>query len=123
MTNLHDRLTAQWQDVANLTLGLWLAASPWTLGYANEATAAWNAHAVGLVIAMLALAALWSCRRWQQWVNAALGLWLIISPSMLGFLPLHAAIWNQFFVGLPVAILAFWSGARIRDTGAIEART
>jgi hypothetical protein len=58
MSIVNDNLGAQWNDSGNLVLVLWLAVSPWALSYAFEATPAWNAHIVGLVIAVAAFTAL-----------------------------------------------------------------
>ena len=80
MTTLTEKLKDQWKDVGNLLLGVWLAVSPWALSYASEATPAWNAHTVGVIIAVSALAALFAFQQWEEWVNIALGAWLIASP-------------------------------------------
>jgi hypothetical protein len=38
-----------WQDPTNLALGLWLAASPWVLGFQGERLAANSALALGVL--------------------------------------------------------------------------
>ncbi len=43
---------------------------------------------------------------WQQWVNAILGLWLILS-AFLGF-SASAQTTNLVIVGIIVAVLGFW---------------
>lgn len=45
---------------------------------------------------------------WQGWVNLILGLWLIISPWVLGFSTVAGAMWNSLIVGIVVAILSYW---------------
>jgi len=54
-------------------------------------------------------------RHWQDWVNFALGLWVIISPWTIAHVMAttsepggvtEAAMWNQYLVGSAVAILA-----------------
>lgn len=115
MATWNEKLTMQWKDAGNLVLGLWLALSPWALAYAQEVTPAWNAHVVGVVIAVAAFAALAAFQRWEEWVNAALGAWLIVSPFILGFAALSAALWNQLVVGLVVLVLAAW--AALTETG------
>jgi hypothetical protein len=105
--------------VGNLVLGVWLAVSPWALSYASQSTPAWNAHAVGVVIAVAALASLVAFQVWEEWVNAALAVWLIVSPYILGFSGQVAAFWNQLIVGVLVGALAIWAavasdGARVR---------
>ncbi len=109
MAMYEEKLSSQWKDAGNLLLGLWLAISPWVLSYANEATPAWNAHVVGVIIAVAAVAALAAFQEWEEWVNILLGAWLVISPYVLGFSGLSAALWNQVIVGLLVAVLAAWA--------------
>jgi hypothetical protein len=108
MTTLTEKLKGQCKDAGNLVLGFWLAVSPWVLSYAGETTPAWNAHAVGVIIAVAALAALLAFQKWEEWVNIALGAWLIASPFVLGFTANIAAMSNQLIVGLLVGLLATW---------------
>lgn len=41
-----------------------------------------------------------------NWVNVVLGIWVIISPFVLGFSNLMALMWNDVAVGIAVALLA-----------------
>jgi hypothetical protein len=43
---------------------------------------------------------------WQHWINAVLGLWVILS-AFLGF-SAEAMTTNLVIVGIVVAILGFW---------------
>ena len=117
MTKLSEKLTTQWKDACSLALGVWLAISPWVLGYASEIAAAWNAHAVGVIIAVAAGAALVAFQKWEEWVNAALAAWLIVSPYLLGFGGSAYALWNQTIVGLLVGVLAIWTAVTASDDG------
>ena len=63
MSTINAKLAPRWKDAANGVLGLWLAASPWMLSYASEAVPAWNAHVVGVTIAIAAIAALIAFQR------------------------------------------------------------
>src|SRR5690606_33059623 len=75
----------QWPNWLNVLLAIWLFISPWVLQYAAVGTAAWNAWVVAIVIAALSIAALAKLAQWEEWVNLALGVWLIFSPWILGF--------------------------------------
>ncbi len=44
-----------------------------------------------------------------DWVNVVLGIWLILSPFVLGFTK-HAALWNNVCVGVAVMAVALVSG-------------
>jgi hypothetical protein len=121
MTTFKEKLTTQWMDAGNLVLGIWLAVSPWALGYAAEATPAWNAHIVGVIIAVAAFAALAAFQKWEEWVNTALAAWLIVSPFILGFSALSYALWNQIIVGVLVGALAIW--AVVAAPGGVTAKS
>jgi len=110
MTTIQGKNTTFWRDSINLLLGVWLIVSPFALGYAAQTTPSWNAYAIGVVIAVLSAAALWQSQKWEEWLSALLGAWLIISPWILGFSVGHVATWNQVIVGIVVGVLAFWSG-------------
>ena len=43
--------------------------------------------------------------KWEEWVNAALAAWLIVSPYLMGFSALTYALWNQLIVGMLVSTL------------------
>jgi hypothetical protein len=73
MTTLTETLKDQWKDAGNLVLGIWLVASPWALSYAGETAPAWNAHSVGVIIAVAALAALLAFQQWEEWVQHCVG--------------------------------------------------
>lgn len=109
MEKFWSTVSRQWQDAVNIVLGLWLIASPWVLGYAAQTTPAWNAYVLGVIIAVAAIAALVAFHAWEEWVNVALGVWLVVSPWILGFSGLTTALWNQIVVGVLVGGLAFWS--------------
>ena len=49
---------ANWEEWANLALGLWLIASPWLLGFAHTRAMHFSI-AVGIPVAFLALLELW----------------------------------------------------------------
>ncbi len=106
-----------WQDPINLVLGLWLIASPWALSYNYERVATWNAAIVGLLIAAAALYTLFRIMAWEEWAGVAFGVWMIVSPWVLGFSAVAAATWNAVLIGLAVAALALWVLATDRDLG------
>ena len=106
-----------WQDPVNLVLGLWMVASPWVLKYATETSPTWNAVILGLLIGAIALFALLEVMAWQEWANLALGVWLAISPWLLGFGGLFAATWNAVIAGAVVALLALWALGTDKDIG------
>jgi SPW repeat len=109
MATFTERIRTDWQDTASVVLGLWLIVSPWILGYATELRPMANVVIVGAIIALIAAVALYAFRRWEEWINIALAVWLVASPWILGFGNRQTAVANQIIVGLLVAILAFWA--------------
>jgi hypothetical protein len=92
-------------DVANLVLGAFLFFSPWIFGFA--AGAPWtNAMISGLIIVALSIAALAMFAIWEEWLNLIVGLWVIVSPWILGFAGTIAALNVHLAVGFLVAVLA-----------------
>lgn len=106
-----------WQDPLNLILGLWMGVSPWILTYEAESRPTWNAVILGVLIAALALLALFKLMAWEEWLSVALGAWLAISPWVLGFSGLVAPMWNAVIVGIVVAVLALWAIGTDKDIG------
>jgi hypothetical protein len=71
-------------DVANLVLAGLLFFSPWLFGLSSGAP--WQtASSVGLIMAVLSIAAIAAFAVWEEWLNLAAALVLIVSPWALGF--------------------------------------
>jgi hypothetical protein len=91
-------------DVLNLILGAFLFFSPWIFGFASGAPTQ-NAMISGIVIVILSIAALAAFATWEEWLNLIVGLWLIVSPWVLGFAGTTAAQ-VTIAVGVLVAVIA-----------------
>ena len=73
---------AMWRS---LLLGMILFFSPWLFSF--SAGAAWQTTSpkIGLLVALLSMAALAAFAVWEEWLNLAAGVWLVVSPWLLGF--------------------------------------
>ena len=71
-------------DIYNLLLAGLLLASPWLFKLTNG-TARIEMWTMGAAIAVISLLALADYTNWETWANVLLGIWLIISPWVLGF--------------------------------------
>lgn len=120
-TNLELIRNARWQDVANLVLGVWLFISPWVLAFTDAGLAATNAFAFGVIVAALALLAIFAYQTWEEWLAAAIGAWLFISPWVLGAAANTSILWNSLIVGALLVILALWS-AQLEHPGRFPLR-
>jgi hypothetical protein len=91
-------------DLYNLLLGVFLAASPWLFAYARGIvrTEAWLTSAVLIAVSLAAIVAF---AQWEEWINVGIGLWLILSPWILGFPHTHA-MHISIGVGILVTYLA-----------------
>jgi hypothetical protein len=92
-------------DWINLLLGIALLISPFLMGFATGVPMT-NAVLAGVIIAALAIAALVSFAQWEEWLNLILGLWVLVSPWVLGFTGITVAFQTHVVIGLAVAILA-----------------
>ena len=102
----------RWQDWIILAFGVWLLCSPWWLQYftgypyTDQTAASWNSIFFGLAVAFFAIWALALPEKWEEWINMALGLWLVASPWALGFDAYTVATVNMVVVGGIIALFA-----------------
>ena len=97
--------SARWQDWTSFALGLWLAVSPWIVGYDVDRSATGNAAFVGVALALGAHFEIGMDELWTEWVNFAVGLWLLCAPFVLEFW-MPAAMANCIVVGCFICALA-----------------
>jgi len=109
----------RWQDWVMLVFGAWLFLSPFVPGYGSlSGIAAWNSYILGVAVAVFAVWALADLRKWEEWVNIVLALWLILAPFVLRFYQTEAvAAWNQIILGALIGADAIWALAQ-RPTAA-----
>jgi len=92
-------------DVANLILGAILFLSPWIWNF-DAGRPSQNAMIVGIIMAVLAIAALSAFAVWEEWLNLIVGLWAVISPWVLGFHASTTETTVHVVIGIAVAVLA-----------------
>lgn len=100
-------------------LGIWEGLAPFILGYSDIAAAVWNAIIVGLALIVFAA---WSAitdnpstARALDWIDTAIGVWLILAPFILGYSVITVALWNAIIVGAIVAVLSAWAAVSIQS--------
>ena len=81
---MEDWSRAKLCDIVNLSLGTILFFSPWLFSLSAGAPRQ-TASIIGLLIAVLSVAALAAFAVWEEWLNLVAGLWLIATPGLLGF--------------------------------------
>lgn len=110
----------RWQDWINVLFGIWLFFSPWILGYAMGGgnAAAWNSYIFGIGVIIFAVSALAKPAQWEEWINLAFGVWLLLSPWVLNFSGEPAATWNHVILGVLIGGDAIWAMARVEPHAA-----
>lgn len=102
MSGLSD---AKLCDVGNLILGVLLIFSSWMFGFTTEPQSV-NALLSGIILAAVSTTALMAFAAWEEWLNLAVGLWLIVSPWVLSFQSIEA-VRIEVTIGVVVAAFAW----------------
>jgi len=101
---------AQWENWVNFAVGLWLTLAPWMIPggiWEGRAVAAsWNLWFSGTIVLVSSALALWSLKPWEEWVNLAVGAWLIVSPWILGYAGVGWFAWTSVLSGLIIVVLS-----------------
>jgi hypothetical protein len=101
------------RDLLITVLGLWLMISPRVLHFAaTHSDAVWNTWLLGAAIILVTAVSRYlvdTRSPWQDMATAALGLWLMISPWVLGFAAHMTERSNSIITGFLVAVLALWA--------------
>ena len=108
MASFIDINKSRFQDYANLVLGALLFVAPWALGYAGEDMAARMAWFSGIIIFVLALAAIVNFAEWEEWLNLLVGLAVIVSPYVFGFTHVPNAVAAHYVLGALVVLSTGW---------------
>ena len=87
-------------DLYNLLLAAILFGAPAFLAHAGRA-AELDLGLTAAAIIVVSIAAMIAFAVWEEWINMALGLWLVVSPWILGFAHTRAM---HFAIGIGVAI-------------------
>ncbi len=102
-----------WEDWVDMVLGVWLAMSPWILGFADsDVSATRNALFIGIAVAVLSGSTFLIYNAVEEWLDLILGIWLIVSPWVLSSSGNSALTLDFIVVGAVVAGLSgyeIWS--------------
>ena len=102
-------------------VGLWEIVAPFIFGMTATTAFLWDAIIVGLALLVFgvwaALANDENTVKYLNWINAVLGLWLIIAPFVLSYSSAAAAMWNDIIVGLVALALGAWAAWAVGSQG------
>ena len=94
-------------DFIKLALAGFLIVAPWYFGFTSDSVASGNAWISGAAIGLASIAAIVALADWEEWASFAFGVWVAISPWVLGF---HATVGSaarvDVAVGVGVALFA-----------------
>lgn len=85
-----------------LLTGLWLAISPWVVGFTGFSGLRVSNLVTGLALAVLAMGfgSVLERTHGLGWVAVAIGIWTIIAPWVVtGNAHIHKTVWNNSFTG------------------------
>ena len=99
----------QWEDWVGIALGAWMLISPWVVGYSDHDAATINALVMGTILVLEELLELGVHETAEEWIDLVAGLWLMVSPIVLGFASLTLASVNAIAVGLLTVLFAAWA--------------
>ena len=107
----------QWEDWLSWGLGIWLCISPWALHFDLQPTATRTAVITGFVLILVEAVTLSVFRAWEEWLNIAIGIWLIAAPWVI---PVGGAAVtaNFIIVGALVLALALYELQQNETSGA-----
>jgi hypothetical protein len=119
------KLHRTWEDWCGMLLGLLIALTPWfptqqghEVAEAGRSIVVLNTVMVGVVVFGLAQLEYVSLQRWEQVAGIIAGLWLILSPYILGY---HAdgllRFYHSTFGAMVVALstLQLWQDWELSD--------
>ena len=111
-----------WEDWCGMLLGALIVASPWFpisgQAAAGDQIVILNAVAVGLVVFGLAQLEYVALQRWEEVVTIVVGLWLIVSPYVLGYSGQGFLRLYHTSLGVVVVLLAtlqLWQDWKLSD--------
>lgn len=108
----------EWQNWINLILGAGLFIMPWSLDHKLLVTNAklinYNFWATGLILFFSASLAIKDLKLWEEWVNIILGIWIMLSPWVLGYVTESGLMLNSIILGLAISVLAGMTFINVR---------
>ena len=108
--------TLQWEDWVGIALGVCLLASPLVLGFSDHSAATMNALIMGTILVLEELLDVYIREAAEEWIDIIAGLWLIVSPIVLGFTSLMPAAVSTAAIGLLTVLFAAWALSPLDET-------
>lgn len=95
-----------WAQVVNIVLGLFLMVAPAIWPF--DKMESHHHYIIGPLIITFGITALWEVNRNTRWMNVLFGIWLLLSPFVLGTRGLVAKI--DIFIGILLIVFSLFKG-------------
>jgi SPW repeat len=95
-----------WEDCLSMVLGALIVLTSWMVGDGATQSVATNAVIVGILVLALGASEFLDLRRWEEGLETACGLWLIVSPFIFGYADAGTLRYWHFVLGAAVVLLA-----------------
>ncbi len=92
--------------------GIWLIISPFVLGFSTlSMVAMWDAVIVGIIVAILSAIRFFNPMSSPalSWIDALLGLWMIVSPFILAVSGVAGVTVDFVIVGIAFVVFNVWA--------------
>lgn len=101
------RRPQRWQDWLTLIIGIWLFITPWIFGFSNT-DYSWSPFVMGALLFIFSLWAIANRKVAAEAINLIIGIWVFISPWVLGFSHTMNAAWIMFVFGAILIVVDIW---------------
>lgn len=102
--------STKWENWVNFFVGIWVFFIPWQVGshFISEETVVirLNFWVVGALVTCISALALYNIKIWEEWINLFAGVWLFLSPWVLGYSQENVFVWNAIIAGIVIALLS-----------------
>jgi hypothetical protein len=95
-----------WEDCLSMGLGALIVLTSWMVGDGASQIVATNTVVVGILVLALGASEFLDLRRWEEGLETACGLWLIVSPFVFGYADAGTLRYWHFILGTAVVLLA-----------------
>lgn len=106
-TTIVMKRPARWQDWLTFLIGIWIFITPWIFRF-NHDKFSWSPYVMGALLIIFSLWAIVKRKMTGEIINLIIGMWVFISPMILGFSLTANAAWIMFVFGAIVIIVEIW---------------
>lgn len=111
-TQATERRQNPWPAWLTAIVGAWVLLSPFLLGFSGVTAGLWNNLLAGVLLAVFALWAHFGQRPQVYWADVVVGIWLVLSPFLLGFSGETTALWNNLITGVLGGAFGLWGALK-----------